>query len=197
MSQVRVSGNASGTGILTVTSPNTNSNYTLTLPANTGTLVTNATAGTVLQVVQTVKTSYFTFSGGSWLDVTGLSVSITPSSASNKILVSFSAYATQSGTTGTYGVNLRIVRDATSIFLGDAAGSAQQSSGQIGSNNGNYGFGLSGQYLDSPATTSSVTYKIQTYGESGVTLGIGGSYLTTAPYSGRTPSQIVVMEIAG
>lgn len=40
MSQVRVSGNASGTGVLTVTSPNTNSNYTLTLPAETGTILT-------------------------------------------------------------------------------------------------------------------------------------------------------------
>lgn len=45
MSQVRVSGNASGTGVLTVTSPNTNSNYTLTLPAETGTILTTATAG--------------------------------------------------------------------------------------------------------------------------------------------------------
>lgn len=45
MSQVRVSGNASGTGVLTVTSPNTNSNYTLTLPAETGTILTTATPG--------------------------------------------------------------------------------------------------------------------------------------------------------
>lgn len=44
MSQVRVSGNASGTGVLTVTSPNTNSNQTLTLPDATTTLVgTDAT----------------------------------------------------------------------------------------------------------------------------------------------------------
>lgn len=48
MSQVRVSGNASGTGVLTVTSPNTNSNYTLTLPDNTGTLLSTGStfAGT-------------------------------------------------------------------------------------------------------------------------------------------------------
>lgn len=52
MSQVRVSGNASGTGILTVTSPNTNSNYTLTLPANTGTLLSSASTGAVLKVQQ-------------------------------------------------------------------------------------------------------------------------------------------------
>lgn len=44
MSQVAIAGNASGTGVLTVTSPNTNSNYTLTLPAQTGTILTGSGA---------------------------------------------------------------------------------------------------------------------------------------------------------
>lgn len=44
MSQVKISGNASGTGILTVAAPNTNSNYTLTLPAETGTVLTSASS---------------------------------------------------------------------------------------------------------------------------------------------------------
>jgi hypothetical protein len=190
---------ASG-GSVELVPTNTASNYTATFPASTGTVLTTTSpkTGNVLQVLQTVKTSYFTFSGGSWLDVTGLSVSITPSSASSKILVSFSASASQSATSGIYGVNLRIVRDATTIYVGDAAGSSQQASAQSGSNNGNYAYPMNGQYLDSPATTSAITYKIQTYGESGgATLGIGGSYLTTAAYSGRVPSQIIVMEIAG
>ena len=44
MSQIAISGNASGTGVLTIASPNTNSNYTLTLPAATTTLAgTDAT----------------------------------------------------------------------------------------------------------------------------------------------------------
>jgi hypothetical protein len=85
MSQVRVSGNASGTGIFTVTSPNSNSNYTLTLPTNTGTLVTSATAGGVIQVVSgglgTVSTS------SSSLQYSGTTVNITLSSTSNKVLV--------------------------------------------------------------------------------------------------------------
>lgn len=48
MSQVAISGNASGTGTLTIAAPNTNSNYTLTLPTNTGTLLSTAStfAGT-------------------------------------------------------------------------------------------------------------------------------------------------------
>ena len=154
--------------------------------------------GSVLQVVQTVKTSYFTSASASFVDVTGLSVTITPSSTTNKILVMFSAYGSQSGTAGTYGIHLRLVRDSTNIFLGDAAGSAQQSSGQIGSTNGHYGHNISGQFLDSPSTTSAITYKIQMYVETGgVTGGLGGSYLTSAAYDARTPSQITVMEIAG
>lgn len=42
MSLVKVSGNASGTGTLTIAAPNTNSDFTLTLPENTGTLITTA-----------------------------------------------------------------------------------------------------------------------------------------------------------
>ena len=155
-------------------------------------------AGAVLQVVQTVKTSFFTLTGGgSFVDVTGFSVSITPSSATSKILIMFSGYASQSGTSGTYGIHLRLVRNSTNIFLGDAAGSAQQSSGQIGSTNGHYAHNISGQFLDSPSTTSAITYKIQMFVEGVGTAGLGGSYLTSAVYDGRTPSQITVMEIAG
>ena len=67
MSQVAISGNASGTGTLTIAAPNTNSNYTLTLPENTGTLISTKSAGTVLQVVQTVKTDTFTTTVGTQL----------------------------------------------------------------------------------------------------------------------------------
>ena len=47
MSSVQVSGNASGTGVLTIQSPNTNTNYTLTLPSQTGTVVVGANANSV------------------------------------------------------------------------------------------------------------------------------------------------------
>jgi len=51
MSQVAISGNASGTGTLTIAAPNTNSNYTLTLPTNTGTLITTASTAVVTQAM--------------------------------------------------------------------------------------------------------------------------------------------------
>jgi len=84
MSQVRVSGNASGTGILTVTSPNTNTNYTLTLPANTGTLLSSATTGTVLQVVEGAQfASVTTTSGSTQFSSTTPSITAEPDVAVN------------------------------------------------------------------------------------------------------------------
>jgi hypothetical protein len=153
--------------------------------------------GAVLQVLQTVKTDGFSFGSGTWTDVTGFSVAITPSSTSSKILVMFSAYACQQAAAGTYGIHLRLVRNSTTVYVGDASGIAQQSSAQIGSTNYHYAQNLSGIYLDSPATTSSITYKLQTYIESGQSGFIGGSYNTSVAYDARNPSQITVMEIAG
>jgi hypothetical protein len=45
MSKVALSGNALGTGTFTIASPNSNTDRTLTLPDNTGTILTTATAG--------------------------------------------------------------------------------------------------------------------------------------------------------
>jgi hypothetical protein len=45
MSKVALSGNASGTGTFTIASPNSNTDRTLTLPDNTGTILTTATPG--------------------------------------------------------------------------------------------------------------------------------------------------------
>ena len=93
MSSVSIQGNASGTGIFTIASPNSNTNRTLTLPDNTGTILTGSSAitasqlpaGSVIQVVETTSTSTVTNSTATPVDL--LTVSITPSSASNKILV--------------------------------------------------------------------------------------------------------------
>jgi hypothetical protein len=62
MSKIALSGNASGTGTLTIAAPNTNSNYTLTIPNETGTLLTSASSPTL---------SNLTLSGGVYLGGTG------------------------------------------------------------------------------------------------------------------------------
>ena len=194
MSQVRVSGNASGTGILTVTSPNTNSNYTLTLPANTGTLLSSAYTGTVLQVLQTVKTDAFSTSSATMVDVTGLSVSITPSSASNKILVFVNIWIC--GGTSASAVYYNLVRNSTGLGV-STAGSSFNTTGSafMSSTVTNNFVGNSFTYLDSPATTSATTYKIQLASGTGADTVYINRRTGDAVVGGS--SVITVMEIAG
>jgi len=155
-------------------------------------------AGAVLQVVQATLLGTQAVSGASaWADVTSLSVSITPTSISNKILVSFVVNC--DGNDNTY---FRIMRDATAIGVGNADGSRQQvSAGNAYIASNAYGtLMMINQFLDSPATTSSTTYKIQAYSNGGAATGT--YYINYASgdgnnaYSSRCMSSITVMEIA-
>jgi len=179
MSQVAISGNASGTGTLTIAAPNTNSNYTLTLPALTGTILTNKTAGTVLQVVQGTSTSGFNTTSASFTS-TSISASITPSSSSNKVFVLVSTNITNTAMTGD--VTATIYRSATDLSSGSGFNYYQNA----GSGSVYQWVPTIMSYLDSPATTSSTTYTI--YIKRGVagTAYIGSGIVTT----------ITLMEIA-
>jgi len=155
-------------------------------------------AGAVLQVVQTVKSDTFTTSSTSFTDITGLSVSITPTSASNRILVSFNTQISMEA--GYYSGGIRLVRNSTSIYLGNQIGNRTPSSGWAWSDGQSYTMNtLSGYFLDSPATTSATTYKLQLVsGYSGFTVYLNRSAIdANFGYIGRVPSQITVMEIAG
>jgi hypothetical protein len=94
MSKVTIQGDASGTGIFTIASPNSNTDRTLVLPDEAGTVLTTAgvpasamPAGSVLQVVSVTKTDTFSSTATSFTDITGMAATITPTSASSKILV--------------------------------------------------------------------------------------------------------------
>jgi hypothetical protein len=118
--------------------------------------------GSVLQVVSTTKTdTWSNTTQNAWNDVTGLSVSITPSSSANRILVSGQlSYAASSN------LYFRLVRGSTAIAVGDTAGSRISCTGASGYNftDGNVGENATFQFLDSPSATTSTTYKIQVYG---------------------------------
>ena len=117
----------------------------------------------VLQVVQTVKSDTFSAStaGVSWTsDVTGLTASITPSSASSKILVSLNIHGTSSAASVIY----RLRRGSTSIGIGSSVGSRAAASGGVVTGGGNFAMASSSMiFLDEPATTSSTTYAVQLY----------------------------------
>ena len=153
-------------------------------------------AGSVIQVVQTVKTDTASTSSASWSDITGMSVSITPASSSNKILV-FADINFGTNDNSCF-IFFKLVRGSTDIYVGDAAGSRTRiTTGSASSGPANTSHcGIN--YLDSPATTSSTTYKIQWYNQNPAF----ASYLnrtysnTDDPALSRNPSSITVMEIA-
>jgi len=194
MSIVKVSGDAGGTGTLTIAAPSTNTDYTLTLPANTGTLISTKSAGTVLQVVQTTKTDTFSTTSTSFTDITSLSVSITPSSASNKILIM--AYISAQGTPAATVTHHRLVRGATAIAVGDAASARTQASAGLYSSVSDVTQQATIVFLDSPATTSSTTYKCQMRVNGSTGYVNRTSSDTDNTNNARTISLITVMEIA-
>jgi hypothetical protein len=159
----------------------------------------NAPSGSVIQVVQTIKTDTFTANlGATFADITGLSVSITPISSTSKILILSTTVI--GSTTNGWLVGTRLVRDSTPIFVGDTASSRPRLSGNhISNNSNNDARTVHVSVLDSPATTSAVTYKVQAYAEgTGTTVTVnrsGGDGDNN--YNGRFASSIIVMEIAG
>jgi len=119
-----------------------------------------AAGGKVLQVVSTeLATTFSVANSTSFSDVTGLSLSITPSSASSKILIIYNlALFNQVGTNLAF---MRLLRDSTAISQGTASGSRTVATGGTDAFNAYAPFpAIAGNYLDSPATTSATTYKI-------------------------------------
>ena len=153
-------------------------------------------AGSVLQVVQDVKLDTFTTSSTSFTDVTGLSVDITPSSTSSKVLVLVHCPITM----GDAGGGFTLVRDSTEIFRGNAGGSRQRftATGMYGIDESQYSGGTgTAVFLDSPSSTSSLTYKVQVKIRA-TTLYVGRTvYDTDNDNASRHPSSITAIEIAG
>ena len=159
-------------------------------------------SGGIIQVKSATKTDTQSISGtGSSADITGLSVSITPTRSDSKILVMYSVNA--GATEGGYNGALNLFRDSTQIYLGDAASNRARVSNLISISNTGGGTDynmvhLSGHHLDSPSTTSSTTYKLQLKNLSSESLYINQSKNDgDQTYIARTASSITVMEISG
>ena len=152
------------------------------------------TAGKILQVVNSIKTDTLSSAGaGAWNDI-GLSVAITPSSTSSKIFVSVSV----SGSLNNSNTWLKILRGTTDLGLGDAGSSRLRCTfGNL------YQYGdanimktHSYQLLDSPSSTSELTYKVQVRSAAN-TYYINRSVNDTDSVDhGRASSSITLMEIA-
>ena len=172
-------------------------NRVLTLPDINSTVDTTGRAGNILQVIQAVKTDTATTTSENTFVDTGLSVSITPSSASNKILVTanlnFSAGDMQN-------IAWRLVRGSTDLYMGDAASNRTRASGavRVSTNQDAEHQNCTSVFLDSPNTTSATTYKVQwcrTYSTSTIYMN-RASEDTDNDDRTRVPSSILVQEVA-
>jgi hypothetical protein len=118
----------------------------LSLPSGTGTLLT-AEGGKVLSVNSVTSAATFSTSSTSFVDVTSMSITLTPKSATSTFILAFSTFQNRSGAAieATY----QYLRDATAV--GNFAQDSQSGPPEVVSN----------LFPDSPATASPITYKVQ------------------------------------
>jgi hypothetical protein len=162
MASLVVSGDTSGS--VTLSAPAVAGTTTLTLPTANGTIITTGSSGqsipkaalptgSVLQVVQATYSTSTSTTSSTFTDL-GLSASITPTSSSSKILaIACLSSVYKNGANASVGVN--IVRGSTEIVK------FSENTLSYTNTSGASGVSATMNYLDSPSTTSSTTYKIQ------------------------------------
>ena len=163
--------------------------------AVTGAKIGSLPAGSILQVVQTVKTDGVTYgTSGTFAAISGFTVSITPSATSSKILILVQATV---GTSNQYGrVHMRLT-GTTSTSVGDA-GTGYEATATVSPRSADGGWSQIPaiiSFLDSPASISQQTYGIEwTNSDGGVAM--NRPYNTPDAYSGNTISTITAIEVA-
>jgi hypothetical protein len=151
MSAIRLTGSTSGYAEITPSA--IAGDVQLVLPSTAGTLDRLNRAGNVLQVVNATYSTSTTRASSAYAD-TNLTASITPASATNKILVIVHHNGCGKNTSDTQ-LQLRLLRDSTVIAQ------IEDTAGYDGSSGSNYIGTCSISYLDSPSSTSAITYKTQ------------------------------------
>jgi hypothetical protein len=137
----------------------------LTVAGGVPTWAAPAAGGKVLQVVQGTTTTSTTVASTSFTDTT-LTATITPSSATSKILIIFSQSAAWGRGAEAQGASVQLLRGASVVYSQDGNGGGFNSDfAEVGTLSNPKGwsryFYANGTYLDSPATTSATTYKTQ------------------------------------
>lgn len=148
-----------------------------------------------LNIVQTVKTDTFVQNPSSaWVDITGLSVAITPTLSTSKILVQIDICG--GGVNAVNVAHFRLMRGSTVIYAGASAGNRSLGFGGAIALDVNVTPATSGTFIDAPNTTSAVTYKIQTNSNGIVYINRSSNDADDARRL-RGVSSLTVTEIAG
>jgi hypothetical protein len=139
-----------------------------------------ALGGKIGQVVSATRSTLFTSSSGTFTDITTMTASITLTSTASKVLVFFSTNGV--GANGTADVLFRIMRDSTAIADPVMVSSVIPA--------GNESRPSTIFYVDSPASVSALTYKMQGRTTNSA-FSVGGRYDGT--YTGV--SSFMIMEV--
>ena len=166
--------------------PQSGTTVTLGGSGDTINLASGASAGfgKIGQVVNVNKTDTFNSSSGSYVDVTGLSASITPSATTSKIFVNLTLYV--SNDTQTSNTFAKIVRDSTG--LQESINRVPQEAQAVYRT-----YNISMTHLDSPSSTSALTYKLQMLTNAG-TFYVNRS-ANQGGFSGTHTATLTLMEV--
>ena len=143
--------------------------------------------GGILQVIQTFKNDTFSTTSTSLVDVTGFSATITPKATSSKIYVLASFVYGNSGSSAR--TRFQLLRDST-LIAEPAAGGTDGFTRNLFTSSSTAFASASLDFLDSPNTTSAITYKLQ------MSVSANTGYLGRGPSDFRSVSTFTLMEVA-
>jgi hypothetical protein len=150
-------------------------------------------------VVQAVKTDTFETTTTSFEAITGLSISITPSSDTSKVLLILNVKGASEQDVSNSTALFRVMRGSTAIGIGDSAGNRTRSTGSLSTRTtGASGILLADTavLLDSPNTDSSVTYSVEILTVAGRAFVNRSQTDSDVAAIGRTVSSITAVEVA-
>lgn len=143
-------------------------------------------SGMPIKVLNAYKTNSQTITGASWVDISGLSITLTPASASSTFLIMPKVFINGNANH----VFIRILRNGSVVGNAISGSTLNGNSFTYGTNIGAI---IGADYLDSPTTAASITYKLQTSDPDGGTMYIN---INSAGTYGAT-SSLSIIEIAG
>lgn len=161
----------------------------------------NAPLGSVIQVVQVTSATAQVFSAGglankTFYDIDGLSLTITPSSASSKILLVGSVNVGQY--TNAYNAYLRFLKNGSGVGVSNSIGNGHMAHASFRAGMDWHHINIAMSFLDTAGTTSAINYKIQINNTGGSTYPsyINRPYVVDSTWQAGTMSVLTAMEIA-